>query len=84
MTVYQLELSMGVDEFQNWSTYLRDETPSPNELQMAVLSNMISRYMGNKTSTYKDFLIRKQNKTPISNKPISNTALLETFKTLGA
>ena len=75
---------MDEKELYNWSVYLKEETPDVNELQMAILSNMISAYMGNKDTKYTNFLIRKQKEDKSTDKPISNYAIKSIFQTLGA
>jgi len=83
MTVHVMERSMSEQELYNWSVYLKNEKPDVNELQMAVLANMISSYMGNKKSKFENFLIRKQNKET-TNKPMSNSSILGAFQALAA
>ena len=82
MTVYHLENTMSVSELMAWSTYFRNEPPDIQEMQMAVLSNMISSYMGNKKSKYANYLIRKPKQ--VEDKAISNDAILAVFQSLGA
>ena len=82
MTVFQLEHTMSVRELINWSTYFKDEAPSINEMQMAVLSNMVSSYMGNKKSKYENYLIRKPHQKEA--KVISNNAIISIFQSMGA
>ncbi len=83
MTVHQLEHSMTYEELVNWSVYLSEESPDPQELQMSVLLSMISSYMGGK-SKREDFLIRKEANTQTKKKPISNESILAMFQTLSA
>jgi len=84
MTVFQLEHTMSVKELMAWSVYFKDESPDVNEIQMAVLSNMVVSYMGKKNSKYTDFLIRKQATAKTDDKPISNDAILSIFQSMGA
>ena len=84
MTVYQLENSLTHDELYKWSLYLAEETPDVNELQMAILSNMVASYMSKKKKSYKDFLIRKEVAAEVEDKKISNAAILAVFGNLGA
>ena len=73
---------MDAEELRNWSYYFAEEKPDVQELQMAVLSNMIASYMGVKNSKYTNYLIRKQ-KEP-ETKAMSNDAILAVFQTMGA
>jgi len=82
MTVHTMERSMDADELRNWSIYFANESPDPQELQMAVLSNMIASYMGVIDSKYTIYLIRKQ--VEPETKAMSNSAILAVFQTLGA
>ncbi len=84
MTVYQLENSLTHEELYKWSLYLAEETPDVNELQMAILSNMVASYMSKKKKSYKDFLIRKEVVAEVEDKKISNAAILAVFGNLGA
>jgi len=76
-TVNELENSMDREELLKWSLYFKEEKPTPEELQMAVLSNMISTYMGRKNSKYTDYLIRHHE--PVKTKAISNEAIKNIF-----
>jgi len=71
------------EELHSWNKYLNEETPDIQEMQMAVMSNMIARYAGSKTSKFNDFLIRKPREIS-DDKPISNSQILATFQSLGA
>ena len=74
---------MTYEELINWSVYLSEESPDPQELQMSVLLHMMSNYMGGK-SKREDFLIRKEAQTQTKKKPISNESILAMFQTLSA
>ena len=82
MTVNVMEQSMDEDELRGWADYFAEETPDVNELQMAVLSNMIASYMGNKNSKYTDFLIRTQRDSTDTDKPITNDAIIDVFRNM--
>ena len=73
---------MDEEELRNWSYYFAEEKPDVMELQMSVLSNMIASYMGVKNSKYTNFLIRKQKE--VESKPMSNSAIIAAFQTMGA
>ena len=83
MTVHQLDNSMSREELFEWVEYLSHEPPSVDELQMAVLSNIVVRYAGSKNSKYTDFLVRKQQGNNSDDKPISNKAILAVFSAMG-
>ena len=81
MTVNMMEQSMDEAELYKWSLYLDDETPDVPELQNAILSNMIARYMGSKNSKYEDFLIRGKKKEAASTL-MSADAIKAAFKSM--
>ena len=51
-------------EFVGWLHYLRNEPPSIQEQQMAILTTIVVNSMGGKAK-YTDFLISKFDKTPV-------------------
>ena len=81
MTVNVMLNSMSEEEYTNWSKYItKHETPDVQEIQLAVISNLIVSAMGSKKkTTYKDFLLRGNTK---KKEPISSDAIKAIFATL--
>ena len=75
--------TLSANEYYRWFVYINEyEPPDVNEVQTAVLSNMIASFMGSKNSTYKNFLIRgkKQAKKKVSNLASAFAGIAKPFK----
>ncbi len=53
---------MPLSEYYRWMSYFRYEEPDVEEMQLAVLSTLVSNGLGGK-SKVKDFLIRQHQET---------------------
>lgn len=62
MPVFALKTIMPIGEFKKWMIFLKDDEPDVNELQMAVLSTLVSTGLGDKKAKVADFIIRKPQK----------------------
>ena len=60
MPVYVLKATMPHSEFMGWLSYMRHEEPDVQEIQLAVLSTLVSSGLGNKKAKVDNFLIRKK------------------------
>ncbi len=67
MPVFLLKTIMPLSEYNKWLIFLQDDEPDVTELQLAVLSTLVSNAVGGK-SKVTDFIIRKSTKTP-TNRP---------------
>ena len=47
-------------EFMGWLSYMRHEEPDVQEIQLAVLSTLVSSGLGNKKAKVDNFLIRQK------------------------
>ena len=56
-TVAALHEKMTYKEFEGWVSYLNTKGPDVNEVQMAVLSNLVASGLGSKNSKVDNFLI---------------------------
>lgn len=60
---------MPTSEYNKWLIFLRDDEPDVSEIQLAVLSTLVSNGLGGKAKI-KDFIIRKKDQS----KPKTATA----------
>lgn len=56
--VFMLKTIMPIDEYKKWLIYLAEDEPDIPEMQLAVLSTLVSNALGGKAKV-KDFLIRQ-------------------------
>lgn len=70
MPVFMLKTIMPMDEYNKWLIFLAEDEPDIPEMQLAVLSTLVSNALGGKAKV-KDFLIR-QPKTSESKKGVSD------------
>ena len=66
MPVFMLRSVMPHSEYMAWLSYFRYDEPDVQEMQLAVLSTLVSNGLGGKAKV-PDFLIRKPDTTPVSN-----------------
>lgn len=67
MTISQMRTTLTYSEYSKWMLYLNNKEPSITELQLAMLSTLVSNGLGGKHKL-QDFIISK----PTTNKPIIN------------
>ena len=60
MPVWGMKQLLTTKEFNDWVEYLYTKGPDVQEIQMAVLSNMVAQGLGSKKSKVDDFIISKQ------------------------
>ena len=58
MPVFALKATLPHSEYMGWLSYLRYEEPDVQEIQLAVLSTLVSSGLGNKKAKVDNFLIR--------------------------
>lgn len=63
----ELEDGMSEDEYGDWIAFDKDEPINSFEIQLAILSQMVSSFMGNKTEVGDFLLQRKPEETPVNN-----------------
>ncbi len=59
MPVAVMKAVLTRSEFLKWLAYFRDKPADANEVQMAVLTSLVSAAMGNKKVKMSDFMITK-------------------------
>ena len=73
---------MSQREFYGWLDYLNDKGPDVQELQLAVLSNMVASGLGSKKSKVSDFIITKQRQQISSTGVMDEKTVRSTFSAL--
>jgi hypothetical protein len=58
MPVFAMKSILPVSEYNKWLIFLQDDEPDVTEIQLAVLTTMVSNGLGGKGKV-KDFIIRK-------------------------
>ena len=69
-------------EFTKWIAYYTYQEPDEHEIQLAVLSNMISAALGSKKTKVEDYLVRKpagQQRGKRTLKALGNDKIKNTF-----
>lgn len=78
MPVFMLKNMLPLSEYYLWQSYFTHKSPQVPEIQMAVLSNLVSSGLGGK-SKVTDFLISEQTKQKPNKKGMSEESVRAAF-----
>jgi len=80
-----MKMTITQQEFNGWVYYLNNKGPDVEEIQLAVLTNMVAQGLGSKKSKVTDYIISKTHEPksePTDTKVMSASAVKAAFSSL--